>query len=231
MTQTRTTPPMGPDFRQVETWVFDLDNTLYPPEMALFDQINTRMTDWVMRVAGVDRAEASTLRHRYWRDHGTTLAGLMRHHDMDPGPYLEDVHEIDFTVLSPDPPLAAAIAALPGRKIVFTNGTRPYAERVIAHRGLSGLFDAIYGVEQAGLIPKPERAAFETVFAADGLSGPRAAMFEDDARNLAVPHAMGLRTVLVAPTPEPADFIEHHTDDLTGFLGRIVQDTKIRTNF
>ena len=212
---------LAPAFAHVETWVFDLDNTLYPPEMALFDQINVRMTDWVMRVAGVDRAEADTLRHRYWRDHGTTLAGLMRHHGIDPGPYLEEVHEIDFSVLSPDPALAAAIAALPGRKIVYTNGTRPYAERVIAHRGLSGLFDAVYGVEHAGLIPKPERAAFETVFASDGLSGRHAAMFEDDARNLAVPHAMGLRTVLVAPEPEPADFIEHHTDDLTGFLARL----------
>jgi putative hydrolase of the HAD superfamily len=209
-------------FAHVETWVFDLDNTLYPPEMALFDQINIRMTDWVMRVLSVERAEADALRHRYWRDHGTTLAGLMRHHGVDPGPYLEEVHEIDFTVLSPDPALATAIAALPGRKIVYTNGTRPYAERVIAHRGLDGLFDAVYGVEHAGLIPKPERAAFETVFAADGLTGRRAAMFEDDPRNLAVPHAMGLRTVHVAPAPEPAAFIEHHTDDLAGFLSRLL---------
>ena len=213
---------LAPYFAHVETWVFDLDNTLYPPEMALFDQINLRMTDWVMRVAGVDRAAADALRHRYWRDHGTTLAGLMRHHGIDPGPYLEEVHDIDFTVLAPDPALASAIAALPGRKIVYTNGTAPYAERVIAHRGLSGLFEAVYGVEHAGLIPKPERAAFETVFARDGLSGARAAMFEDDARNLAVPDAMGLSTVLVAPAPEPADFIAHHTDDLTGFLERLV---------
>ena len=209
-------------FAHVETWVFDLDNTLYPPETRLFDQINVRMTDWVMRILGVDRAAADHLRHRYWRDHGTTLAGLMRHHDIDPGPYLEEVHEIDFTVLSVDAALATAIAALPGRKIVFTNGTRPYAERVIAHRGLDGLFDAVYGVEHARLIPKPERAAFETVFALDGLTPGRAAMFEDDPRNLAVPHAMGLRTVHVAPQSEPADFIEHHTDDLTGFLSRLI---------
>lgn len=209
-------------FLHVETWVFDLDNTLYPPEMALFDQINIRMTDWVMRIAGVDRDMASHLRHRYWRDHGTTLAGLMRHHDMDPVPYLEDVHEIDFSVLSPDPHLARAITALPGRKIVYTNGTKPYAERVITHRGLDGVFDAVYGVEHAGLIPKPEHAAFDMVFAADGLVPARGAMFEDDPRNLAVPHRLGMRTVHVAPTPEPADFIEHHTADLAGFLSRLV---------
>jgi putative hydrolase of the HAD superfamily len=206
-------------FSHVETWVFDLDNTLYPPETALFGQINIRMTDWVMRVLGLEREAADRLRHRYWRDHGTTLAGLMRHHGVDPGPYLEEVHEIDFTVLTADPALGAAIAALPGRKIVFTNGTRPYAERVIAHRGLDGLFDAVYGVEHAGLIPKPERAAFETVFALDGLDPVRGAMFEDDPRNLAVPHVLGMRTVHVAPAAAPAEFIEHHTADLAAFLG------------
>ena len=208
-------------FSHVDNWVFDLDNTLYPPRMALFDQINIRMTDWVMRCLGVDRAAADHLRHRYWRDHGTTLAGLMRHHGVDPGPYLEEVHEIDFSVLTPDPALAAAIAALPGRRIVYTNGTEPYARRVIAHRGLDGVFDAVYGVEHAGLIPKPERAAFETVFALDGLDPRRSAMFEDDPRNLRVPHELGMRTVHVAPAAEAAPFIEHHTDDLGRFLSRL----------
>jgi putative hydrolase of the HAD superfamily len=206
-------------FAHVETWVFDLDNTLYPPEIALFDQINVRMTEYVMRVAGVDREEADRLRHAYWREHGTTLAGLMLHHGIDPGPYLEEVHEIDFTVLTPDTVLAERIDALPGRRIVYTNGSAPYAERVLSHRGLSGLFDAVYGVEHAGYIPKPRREAFDAVFAADGVQPARAAMFEDDPRNLTAPHEMGMRTVHVAPAPEPAEHIHHHTDDLPGFLG------------
>jgi putative hydrolase of the HAD superfamily len=205
-------------FAHVETWVFDLDNTLYPPEIALFDQINVRMTEYVMRVAGVDREEADRLRHAYWREHGTTLAGLMLHHGIDPGPYLEEVHEIDFTVLTPDTVLAERIDALPGRRIVYTNGSAPYAERVLSHRGLSGLFDAVYGVEHAGYIPKPRREAFDAVFAADGVQPARAAMFEDDPRNLTAPHEMGMRTVHVAPAPEPAEHIHHHTDDLPGFL-------------
>jgi len=208
-------------FDHVTTWVFDLDHTLYPPHMALFDQINVKMTAYVMEALGVDRAEADRLRHRYWREHGTTLAGLMDLHGVDPGPYLEEVHEIDFSVLAPDPDLAARIRALPGRRIIYTNGTAPYAEKVIAARGLAGLFDAIYGVEHAGLRPKPERRAFETVFARDGLDPTRAAMFEDDIRNLAAPHEMGLRTVHVAPEPEPAAHVHHHTDDLTGFLTRL----------
>lgn len=209
------------DFSHVETWVFDLDNTLYPPEMSLFDQVNARMTAYVMAELGVERAEADRLRHDYWHAHGTTLAGLMAHHDIDPEPYLDDVHRIDFTVLTPDPVLAERIAALPGRRIIYTNGTAPYARDVLAHRGLSGLFDAVYGVEHAFYRPKPERTAFEAVFDRDGLEPTRAAMFEDDARNLAAPHAMGLRTVHVAPEPEPADHIHFHTDDLSAFLLRL----------
>lgn len=210
-------------FSHVTTWVFDLDNTLYPPEMALFDQINVKMTAYVMQALGVDAPEADRLRLKYWRDHGTTLAGLMDIHGVDPGPYLTEVHEIDFTVLSPDPVLADRIAALPGRRIVYTNGTAPYAEKVIESRGLGGLFDAVYGVEQANFRPKPERNAFETVFGIDGLDPARAAMFEDDPRNLAAPHQMGLRTVHVADLAAPAPYIDYHTDDLTGFLARLVR--------
>jgi putative hydrolase of the HAD superfamily len=209
-------------FSHVTTWVFDLDNTLYPPAMRLFDQIEVKMTDWVMQALKVDRARADHLRAYYWQTYGTTLAGLMREHDVDPGPYLTEVHDIDFSVLSPDPDLALALARLPGRKIIYTNACAPYAEKVLLARGLEGQFDAIYGVEHAGFHPKPEAQAFAAVFAADGLDPARAAMFEDDARNLAVPHALGMQTVHVAPSPAPADHIHHHTDDLTAFLQRLV---------
>ncbi len=211
-----------PDFSHVQTWVFDLDNTLYPPHMRLFDQIEVRMTDWVMAALKVDRARADHLRSHYWATYGTTLAGLMTEHGVDPGPYLTDVHDIDFSVLAPDPNLAAQIKALPGRCIVYTNGCAPYAQRVLDARGLTGLFDAVYGVEHAAFHSKPARAAFETVFALDGLMPDAAAMFEDDARNLKAPHAMGMRTVHVAPAPEPAAHIHHHTDDLAAFLARLM---------
>ncbi len=210
------------DFSHVDTWVFDLDNTLYSPHLRLFDQIEVRMTQFVMDTLGVDHAEADRLRVQYWSDHGTTLAGLMNLHGMDPEQYMIDVHDIDMSILSPDPDLRARITALPGRKIIFTNGSAPYAERVASARGLGGVFDAVYGVEHAGYTPKPARAAFEAIFAADGLTARTAAMFEDDPRNLAQPHAMGLRTVLVAPDPHVADHIHHHTDDLSGFLARLI---------
>jgi putative hydrolase of the HAD superfamily len=202
----------------IETWVFDLDNTLYPPDMALFPQVNARMAAYVCKVLGVTLAEANALRREYYLAHGTTLAGLMLHHGVDPDPYLLDVHDIDFSVLSPDPALARAIKALPGRKIVYTNGTAPYAEAVARARGLDGLFDAIYGVEHANYHPKPTAEAFDTVFGKAGLTPTRAAMFEDEARNLRVPHSLGLTTIHVAPVPETDDFIHHGTDNLTDFL-------------
>ena len=208
-------------FAHVETWLFDLDNTLYPPAARLFDQIEARMTAYVMQSLGVPREEADRLRADYWRLYGTTLAGLMHEHGLDPVPYLEDVHDIALDHLVPDPALAQAIGALPGRRVVYTNGSAPYAARVLDARGLAGVFDAVFGVEHAGFRPKPERRAFETVFASAGIDAVRAAMFEDDPRNLAAPHALGMRTVHVAPAPEPAPHIHHHTDDLAAFLARL----------
>ncbi|MDF1726368.1 MAG: pyrimidine 5'-nucleotidase [Sulfitobacter sp.] len=209
-------------FTNTEAWVFDLDNTLYPPSARLFDLIEVRMTQWVMRTLKVDQAEADRLRLHYWRTHGTTLAGLMREHGVDPDPYLHEVHDISLASLIPDPLLASRIAALPGRRIVYTNGSAPYAERVLAARGLSGLFDAIYGVEHADFHPKPDRAAFDRVFARDGLRAEVAAMFEDDPRNLEVPHALGMKTVHVAPARLDAAHIHFHTEDLSYFLGQLV---------
>lgn len=217
-------------FRSVETWVFDLDNTLYPPESRLFDQIERHMTTYVMACLGVDDARASRLRGEYWREYGTTLAGLMARHGVDPDPFLAAVHDIDLSKLAPAPELAAALDALPGRKIVYTNGSREHARRVTAALGLAGALDALYGIEDAGYLAKPHAEAFTRVFAADGLDPRRAAMFEDDPRNLRAPHGFGMRTVLVGPgrgseQVGAADLAEahihHHTADLAAFLAAL----------
>ncbi len=209
-------------FSHVEHWVFDLDNTLYPPSVRLFDQIEVRMTNYVVEALGVSHADADRLRLEYWQKYGTTLAGLMREHDVDPTPYLTTVHDIDMSALQKDERLADLIGALPGRKIVYTNGTAPYAQRVLEGRGLGATFDAVYGVENADFLPKPELQAFETVFAKDGVVSQRAAMFEDDHRNLQAPHAMGMKTVHVADEAIDANHIHHHTDDLSAFLDRLL---------
>tara|TARA_B100000787_G_scaffold151976_1_gene125277 strand:- start:307 stop:951 length:645 start_codon:yes stop_codon:yes gene_type:complete len=209
-------------FSHVTQWVFDLDNTLYPPEARLFDQIEVKMSAYVMHSLGVDRATADRLRQDYWREYGTTLAGLMREHDVDPAPYLFDVHDIDLSHLDKDPALANAIKALPGRKIVYTNGTAPYARQVLTARGLDRVFEAVYGVEEANFLPKPELGAFKTIFALDGIQPQQAAMFEDEPRNLKVPHSLGMKTVHVAPEPITAPYLQHHTNDLRRFLEHLV---------
>ena len=209
-------------FDHVRSWVFDLDNTLYPPEARLFDQIEVRMTAWVAETLNVSSAEADRLRKHYWQKYGTTLAGLMEEHSADPRPYLVDVHDISLDHLETDTKLLEAIKALPGRRIVYTNGSEPYARRVLRARGLEEAFDAVYGVEHAEFRPKPERQAFESVFKKDGLDPSTSAMFEDEPRNLAVPFAMGMRTTHVAPTAAQHDFIHHHTRNLTDFLSQII---------
>lgn len=215
------------DFRDVTTWIFDLDNTLYAPEMRLFDQIEARMTAYVMRELGVDAAEANRLRRHYWRQHGTTLSGLMAEHGIEPMAYLHEVHDIDFSHLTPDPDLAALIAGLPGRKIVHTNGDVAYAARVLAGRGLE-VFDELHGIDTLGFHPKPDPRAYAAVRERSGFEPARAAMLEDDPRNLAIPHQLGMRTILVGdgrqghdadlPPAEAQPHVQHRTTDLTGFL-------------
>ncbi|MFS4439193.1 pyrimidine 5'-nucleotidase [Paracoccaceae bacterium GXU_MW_L88] len=208
---------MRKEFAPIRHWVFDLDQTLYPIEARLFDQIETRMSDYMVRHLGIAATEAMDLRTRYWRDHGATLAGLVMHHGVDPDHFLRDVHEIDLAGLAPAPRLAAAIAALPGQKIVMTNGGRYHAGRVLAARGLSETFDAVYALEDAAYRPKPDSAAYDAIFGAAGIDTSAGAMFEDDPKNLVEPDRRGMKTVLVGPAAHPP-FLTAHTDDLTGFL-------------
>ncbi|MEL6679293.1 MAG: pyrimidine 5'-nucleotidase [Pseudomonadota bacterium] len=208
-------------FSHVTEWVFDLDNTLYSREADVFGQMDSLIVGYLERELGLDTAAADRMRESYFRDHGATVAGLVRNHGIDPDPFLEEVHDLDLSVLTPDPDLAEAIRALPGRKIVFTNGTREHARRVTAARGLSGVFEALYGTEDAHYTPKPEAGAFDHVFGKARINGPRAAMFEDDPNNLRVPHARGLRTVLV-DGDDSGPHIDFRTHDLTGFLTQLV---------
>jgi putative hydrolase of the HAD superfamily len=211
------------DFAHITTWVFDLDNTLYHPSAGLFAQMDVRFAAYVMRITGLDQTRALRLAHEYWEHHGSTLAGLMAEHDIDPDEFLADVHDIDITHLTDDPALDRALAQLDGRKIVYTNGSSHHAKRVLAARGLTSHFDAVYGVEHANYRPKPGADAFTTIFARDGVTPTTAAMFEDEARNLAVPHDLGMRTVHVHETPQQATFIHHGAPDLAAFLSQLAR--------
>ena len=181
----------------VRTWIFDLDNTLYPARANLFARIDARMTAYVGRLLDLDPVAARTVQKRYFHDHGTTLAGLMAHHAVDPQDFLADVHAIELDVLEANAPLAASIAALPGRKLVFTNGDAPYAVRVLERLGLAESFEGIHDVVAMALAPKPAASAYSGLCAAFGID-PAVALFADDmVRNLVPAKAIGMTTLWV----------------------------------
>jgi putative hydrolase of the HAD superfamily len=207
-------------FSHVETWIFDLDNTLYHPSARLFDQINARMTGFIIRELGFTSVEANKLRRTYWQRHGTTLRGLIDNHGITAEHFLDEAHDIDLSALKPDADLATAIRRLPGTRIVHTNGARTHAAKVLAARGLEGVFDAVYAIEDKALVPKPQPDAYDRIIRLSGLDPTRAAMVEDDARNLEVPKALGMATVWLchqAGAAAPA-YVDRRITRLTRFL-------------
>ncbi|MEM6422675.1 MAG: pyrimidine 5'-nucleotidase, partial [Pseudomonadota bacterium] len=230
-TETATRSAVAPisarlDLDHIRTWIFDLDNTLYHPSAGLLDQINHRMTDFIMAELGVDRAYANDIRSRYWRRYGITLAGLMAHHGTEPSRFLDAVHDIDLSAIAPEPALIEALAALRARPrlrlIVHTNGARAHARRVLAQAGLADAFDAIYALEDKGLAAKPDPAAYAHVIAADGIDTARAAMVEDSATNLVEPKRLGMATIWVTEDrAAPPAHIDLKIAALAGFLAAL----------
>ena len=226
-TSSAATATLGQAFAAVDTWIFDLDNTLYAAHFRLFDQIDVRMTTFIAEALGLPAGEANALRAEYWRVHGTTLNGLMQEHGMGAEAFLDYVHDIDLSVIPPAPALADAIEALPGRKIVHTNGSRLHAERVTERLGVASCFEGMFGIEDSDLIPKPARAAYERVAALGAVDPGRAAMLEDTARNLIEPHKMGMRTVwtptdcAMARDGAEGEHVHFTAHELTPFLKRL----------
>jgi putative hydrolase of the HAD superfamily len=217
---TATLAPDVADLRHVETWLFDLDNTLYPAESEFMALIEGKMTDFVAREAGLPLEEARLLQRRYFGEHGTTLAGLMAHHEIDPKAFLDEVHDVAMDRLVPNLVLRDAVAALPGRRLIFTNGSLGHADRVLRHLGLDHLFEDVFAIETADYLPKPAMATFEKMTARHGVAPKAAAFFEDSEKNLAPAALLGMTTVLVGAqaAASTADFVHHRTNDLAGFL-------------
>jgi putative hydrolase of the HAD superfamily len=211
---------MSADLTHVETWLFDLDNTLYPAESEYMALIEGRMTDFVERETGLPRDEARALQKKYYTEHGTTLAGLMAHHGMEPKAFLDEVHDVSMDRLIPNLDLRDAIDRLPGRRLIFTNGSLGHAERVLGHLGLSHLFEDVFAIETADYLPKPAMATFEKVIARHRFAPKTTAFFEDSEKNLAPAALLGMTTVLVGAhaAASTADFVQHRTNDLAGFL-------------
>ena len=215
-------------------WVFDLDNTLYPAGCNLFAQIDAKMTRFVADHLGLPDQEARALQKQYYFDHGTTLSGMMTHHNVDPAAFLRFVHDIDHSPLPVSPQLRAAIKALPGRKFVLTNGSIGHAEGVTRAMQIDDVFDGMFGIEEMDYQPKPARSAYDKFLSTFGIDPHGAVFFEDLARNLEPAYEMGFATVLVTseidwshepegarpagPDSPPAPYVDHVTGDLTAFL-------------
>ena len=219
------------NFSSVETWVFDLDNTLYPHDLNLWQQIDDRIRSFVSDFLKVTKEEAFRVQKDYYKRYGTTMRGLMAEHGMEPDDFLEFVHEIDHSPLLPNAKLGDAIEKLPGRKLILTNGTRKHAEAVMKRLDIDRHFEDVFDIAAADLDPKPHPQVYDRFLHKHGVDPQKAAMFEDLARNLSVPHALGMTTVLVVPPAtrevfredwelagRDALYVDHVTDDLAGFL-------------
>ncbi|MEM8790912.1 MAG: pyrimidine 5'-nucleotidase [Pseudomonadota bacterium] len=203
----------------IDTWIFDLDNTLYDPGLGLMDQISERMHGFVMRELKMTLREAEIFCDESWRNHGITMRALVQDHGIDPDAFLSETHDIDYSRVTPRPGLREAIAGLDGRKIVHTNGARAHALEVLDRLHLTSEFDAVWAIEDLDYTPKPDAAAHDRVIAAHGIAPARAVMFEDTPHNLKVPKARGMTTILVTNnSPPDARHIDHVTPDLAGFL-------------
>jgi putative hydrolase of the HAD superfamily len=218
-------------FDHIDTWVFDLDNTLYPASCRLFDQIDVKMGEFVSKLMNVPYAEAKALQKQLYYKHGTTLRGLMEEHGLKPEGFLDYVHNIDYSPISADAALAEELTKLPGRKLVFTAGTVAHATRAMDRLGVTHLIDDVFDIIHADYVPKPQRPPYESFVKKHGVDPKRAAMFEDIARNLEVPHDMGMVTVLVTHddnydagrlnNTSGVEYVHHTTEDLSNFLKSI----------
>lgn len=222
---------MMASLRDTGVWIFDLDNTLYPATCNLFAQVDRRIGDFIADHFGIPYEEARVMQKRFFREHGTTLRGLMVEHDVEPEPFLDYVHDIDVTPVAPSPALAAALDALPGRKIIYTNGSVRHAENVTARLGVRGCFEAVFGIVEAGYVPKPDPRPYATLVEHHRIDPAAACMVEDIARNLVPAHAMGMTTVWVRTDADWArpdrggvgtgGHIDHEVDDLVGWLAGV----------
>ena len=211
---------MSPDLAHIDTWLFDLDNTLYPEDSGFMKQVEGRMTDFVAQAVGLPHDQAYVLQKKYFAEHGLTLKGLMLNHGTDPADFHALFHDLSLDVLAQDHDLLEALKALPGRRFIFTNADDRHAERVLEHLGLTDLFEEVFHIHSFGFAPKPDPVGFERMIAAHGLDPVATAFFEDSERNLKPAKDLGMTTVMVWPraAETTALFIDHKTAKLAPFL-------------
>src|SRR5580658_581838 len=219
-----TTRREGCPLGAVETWIFDLDNTLYPASCGLFPQVQARMNEYICGRLGLSMEAAKELRARYFREHGTTMHGLMAVHRVDPHEFMAFVHDVDVSVVPANPELAVALRGLSGRKLIYTNGSVPHAENLLKHLQISHCFDDIFDIVASDFAPKPAMAALRLFVDRFGVKPAGALMVEDMAKNLVPAAELGMTTAWVktnvdwAAIASDAGHINYVVDDLAGFL-------------
>lgn len=211
-----------------DVWIFDLDNTLYPASCNLFSQVEKNMTRFIIEFLDVEHQTAYDIQKKYFREHGTTMRGLMHHHDVEPDEFLDFVHDVDLSNIPSDPVLDAHLTRLPGRKLIFTNGSTGHAENITRHLGVDHHFDDIFDIVASDFIPKPAPSVYETLVTKFGVEPSSAVMVEDMARNLEPAANMGMSTVWVRTETawgvegSEENYVHHVAEDLTSWLGDVV---------
>ena len=219
---------MDPRFAHIRDWIFDLDNCLYPASAGLFELIDERMGAYIQRLLDCDADEARRVQKAHFHEHGTTLAGLMKEHGVDPNDFLEDVHAIPLERVSRDDRLVSALGRLPGRKFVFTNGDAPYARRVLEAIGVHDSFDDLHDIHASSLRPKPDPHGYELLCERFEIAASGALLVDDMAANLAPAKTLGMTTVWVDNGSERGthglgDFIDYRIQSVSDWLEHILE--------
>lgn len=198
-------------FRHIDTWVFDLDNTLYPSQSEILDRVHDKINAFIMDYFKISLEEAEQRRKGFYKKYGTTLHGMMSEHKINPDEYLRTIHEVDISGIPLCPVTAQGLEKLAGRKIVFTNSAHEHAERVLRHLKIDHLFSGIYDIRAAGFVSKPNPAPYAQILARYAIDPKTACMIEDTAKNLAPAHNCGMTTVWISGGEALEDWIPQET--------------------
>ena len=211
---------------KINTWIFDLDNTLYSADSGIFQQVHQLMGEFISNNLNLEISEAKKLQSKYYKQHGTTLRGMMDNHGVDPDHFLDEVHRLDYSIVGPNQLLNDELEKLEGRKIIYTNANEKHVLDVLKRINLSDYFDEIFDIKLANYIPKPEIKPYEQIIELFKIDASRSAMFDDIAKNLVPAKKVGFTPVWIDAGYEnfsddieaSRDYLDYQTRNLSLFL-------------
>ena len=214
---------------KIDTWIFDLDNTLYSADSGIFQQVHKLMGKFIVEHLNVNINEAKNIQRKYYKKHGTTLRGLMDNHGIDPDSFLEEVHKLDYSIVSPNLKLAKNLENLNGKKFIFTNANKKHADIILDKLQIANLFEGIFDIKMANYIPKPEIQTYEKLIETYNINPNKTIMFDDIAKNLVPASKLGFTTVWIDVGHEnfsddiasSKKYLDHQTKDLSNWLSNI----------